>query len=173
MGNESGAIRWYLPEWRGILPVADFHIPRRFLRYLKDHPFEVRWNTAFAEVMKGCADREETWITQDILASYQRLHQLGYAHSAEVWREGRLVGGVYGVAIGAAFFGESMFSRETQASKVALVYLQLRLRERGYLMHDTQWTTDHLALFGGHEIPCEDYLKLLRKSLSKKATFMD
>jgi leucyl/phenylalanyl-tRNA---protein transferase len=173
MGMANGELRWFLPEWRGILPVKEFHIPARFARYLKTQPFEVRWNTAFGDVMRGCADREDTWISNDILDTYQRMHELGYAHSAEVWREGRLVGGVYGVAIGAAFFGESMFSRETQASKVALVMLQRRLLERGYLMHDTQWTTEHLAMFGGHEIPCDRYLKLLQRAVRKKARFMD
>ena len=172
MGMENGEIRWFLPEWRGILPVEGFHVPARFERYLKDHPFEVRWNTAFGEVMRGCADRPETWITEDIISSYQALHDLGYAHSAEVWREGRLVGGVYGVAIGGAFFGESMFSRETQASKVALVALQRRLKERGFIMHDTQWTTKHLASFGGHEIPCDQYLKLLQRATRLRVSFM-
>ena len=172
MGMENGEIRWFLPESRGILPVQDFHVPSRFERYLKNHPFEVRWNTAFGDVMRGCADRPETWITNDILDSYQTLHDLGYAHSAEVWREGRLVGGVYGVAIGGAFFGESMFSRETQASKVALVSLQRRLKERGFILHDTQWTTQHLASFGGHEIPCDQYLRLLQRAIRLRVSFM-
>lgn len=172
MGMNGGEIRWFLPEWRGILPVAEFHVPARFERYLKKQPFEVRWNTAFSDVMRGCADREDTWITEDILQSYQSLHELGYAHSAEVWREDRLVGGVYGVAIGAAFFGESMFSRETQASKVALVHLQQRLQKQGFLVHDTQWTTPHLAMFGGYEMPCDDYLKLLYRAIRQKASFV-
>lgn len=172
MGMDDGSIGWYLPESRGILPVDGFHVPRRFERYLRTHPFEVRWDTAFEDVMKGCADREETWINDTIIESYTWLHHLGYAHSAEVWREGRLVGGVYGVAIGGAFFGESMFSRETQASKVALVALQRRLRERGFVLHDTQWTTPHLAMFGGHEIPCKEYLRRLEKALQARATFL-
>jgi leucyl/phenylalanyl-tRNA---protein transferase len=173
MGMEDGKIGWYRPQWRGILPVADFHVPARFERFLKHNPFEVRWNTAFGDVMRGCADRPETWINDAILDSYQRLHSLGYAHSAEVWREGRLVGGVYGVAIGGAFFGESMFSRETQASKVALVRLQQRLKARGFLLHDTQWTTPHLAQFGGHEIPSKEYMKLLEQALRVDARFVD
>jgi len=171
MGMENGEIRWFLPEYRGILPVEDFHVPARFEQYLKHHPFEVRWDTAFSEVMRGCADREETWITEDIITSYEALFHLGYAHSAEVWRDDKLVGGVYGVAIGGAFFGESMFSRETQASKVALVHLQRRLKDRGFIMHDTQWTTPHLATFGGHEIPCDDYLKMLHRAIRLKASF--
>ena len=173
MGEEGGCISWYRPPYRGILPIQEFHLPARFERYLRDHPFEVRWNTAFGDVMRGCADREQTWITDVILDSYQELHRLGFAHSAEVWREGRLVGGVYGVAIGGAFFGESMFSRETQASKVALTHLQWRLKERGFIVHDTQWTTPHLAMFGGPEIPSVQYLELLHRAIRLPVTFDD
>jgi leucyl/phenylalanyl-tRNA--protein transferase len=171
MGGEDGTVSWYRPRMRGILPIAEFHLPRRFERWFRTHPFEVRWNTAFGDVMRGCADREETWITPAILDVYQELHEMGHAHSAEVWRAGRLVGGVYGVSIGAAFFGESMFSRETHASKVALTCLQRRLHERGYLLHDTQWTTPHLAMFGGREIPCDDYLTLLEHAIQMPVTF--
>ncbi len=173
MGEDDGTVSWYRPPMRGILPVTDFHVPRRFLQFLRHSPFEVRWNTAFADVMRGCASREETWITDAILDSYQELHRLGFAHSAEVWRDGRLMGGVYGVAIGGAFFGESMFSREPQASKTALVHLQWRLRERGFILHDTQWTTPHLAQFGGHEIPCAQYLDLLARAIRLPARFDD
>lgn len=173
MGEDDGSISWYRPPYRGILPVEDFHVPRRFARYLKDCPFEVRWNTSFADVMRGCADRKTTWITDTIFESYQELYRLGFAHSAEVWRDGHLAGGVYGVAIGGAFFGESMFSRETQASKVALTHLQMRLRKRGFILHDTQWTTPHLAQFGGHEIPCANYLKLLKRAIRLPVTFDD
>jgi leucyl/phenylalanyl-tRNA--protein transferase len=162
MGEGDGSISWYRPKMRGILPVAEFHVPRRFERYLKQHPFEVRWNTSFGDVIRGCADRESTWITDAIMDTYEELHRLGFAHCAEVWRDGRLRGGVYGVSIGGAFFGESMFSREPQASKVALTYL----------LHDTQWTTPHLAMFGGHEIPCSQYLELLQRAILRKATFM-
>ncbi len=171
MGDEDGSISWFRPPFRGILPIEDFHVPRRFQRYLKECPFEVRWNTAFGDVMRGCADRDSTWITDTILDSYQELHRMGYAHSAEVWRGGRLAGGVYGVAIGGAFFGESMFSRETQASKVAVTNLQWRLKERGYIVHDTQWTTPHLAQFGGHEIPCMQYMELLHRAIRLPVTF--
>lgn len=173
MGDDDGSISWYRPKMRGILPIADFHLPARFARYFKTHPFELRWNTAFGDVVRGCADRESTWINETIIDTYEELHRLGHAHSAEVWRDGRLVGGVYGVSIGAAFFGESMFSRETQASKVALTSLQRRLHERGFLLHDTQWTTPHLAMFGGHEIPCADYLSLLHRAIPMQATFID
>jgi leucyl/phenylalanyl-tRNA--protein transferase len=171
MGEDDGTISWYRPRMRGILPVAAFHVPRRFERYLQACPFEVRWDTAFGDVVRGCADRETTWITDSILDVYEELHRMGFAHSAEVWREGRLVGGVYGVAIGGAFFGESMFSREPQASKVALTRLQQRLHERGFILHDTQWTTPHLAQFGGHEIPCAAYLDLLARAVSLPVSF--
>ncbi|GEP42984.1 leucyl/phenylalanyl-tRNA--protein transferase [Brevifollis gellanilyticus] len=171
MGHEDGSLSWFRPPHRGILPVQEFHVPRRFAQYLRQHPFEVRWNTAFGDVMRGCADREDTWINDSILDSYQALHEIGFAHSAEVWRAGKLVGGVYGVAIGGAFFGESMFSRETQASKVALASLQERLKQRGFILHDTQWTTPHLAMFGGHEIPCRDYLDLLDRAIRLPAIF--
>lgn len=173
MGEADGSVSWYRPRRRGILPVAEFHVPRRFLQFLRHSPFEVRWNTAFGDVMRGCADREETWITDAILDSYEELHRLGFAHSAEVWRGGKLMGGVYGVAIGGAFFGESMFSREPQASKTALVHLQWRLRERGFLLHDTQWTTPHLAQFGGHEIPGARYLDLLARAIRLPVSFDD
>lgn len=173
MGNEDGSLHWFRPPMRGILPVQDFHVPRRFLRDLKCSPFEVRWDTAFGDVMRGCADREETWITDVILDSYQELHRLGFAHSAEVWRDGRLRGGVYGVSIGGAFFGESMFSREPQASKTALTHLQWRLRERGFILHDTQWTTPHLAQFGGHEIPCADYMDILQRAIRLPVHFSE
>lgn len=171
MGQEDGTLSWFRPPHRGILPIQDFHVPRRFEQYLRHHPFEVRWNTAFGDVMRGCASREDTWINDVILDSYQALFELGFAHSAEVWRGGRLVGGVYGVAIGGAFFGESMFSRETQASKVALTHLQWRLRDRGFILHDTQWTTTHLAMFGGHEIPCADYLRTLDRAIRLSVRF--
>jgi leucyl/phenylalanyl-tRNA--protein transferase len=171
MGNDDGSLSWFRPRMRGILPVADFHLPRRFQQYLRHCPFEVRWDTAFGDVMRGCADREETWITNSILEAYQALFELGFAHSAEVWRDGRLVGGVYGVAIGGAFFGESMFSREPQASKVALTRLQQRLHRSGFVLHDTQWTTPHLAQFGGHEIPCADYMELLAQAVRLRVEF--
>lgn len=173
MGDDDGSISWFRPRMRGILPVQGFHVPRRFEQFLRRCPFEVRWNTAFGDVMRGCADRETTWINESILETYEALHEVGFAHSAEVWRDDRLVGGVYGVAIGGAFFGESMFSRETQASKVALTALQRRLAERGFILHDTQWTTPHLAQFGGHEIPSEDYMDLLERAIRLPVTFDD
>jgi leucyl/phenylalanyl-tRNA--protein transferase len=129
-------------------------------------------NTSFADVMRGCADRRETWIDDTIYKSYVRLHYLGHAHSVETWQAGQLVGGLYGIALGGAFFGESMFSRATDASKVALVALVDRLRERGFTLLDTQWTTAHLRQFGAVDIPRRDYLAKLRRAQELKVTFI-
>lgn len=165
MGDEDGRILWFSPDPRGILPLDRFHVPRSLGRVVRSGRFEIRLSTAFDEVMRACADRGQTWISEEIIASYWRLHRLGHAHSVEAWREGRLVGGLYGVALGAAFFGESMFHRETDASKVALVALVRRLRDRGFRLLDTQWMTPHLRRFGGVEIPRLRYLDLLGQAL--------
>jgi leucyl/phenylalanyl-tRNA--protein transferase len=140
-GTTTAPFRGIGPKCAASCPSRTFTCRRGLRATSRHHPFEVRWNTAFGDVVRGCADRESTWINETILDTYEELHRLGHAHSAEVWRNGRLVGGVYGVSIGAAFFGESMFSRETQASKVALTCLQHRLHQRGFILHDTQWTT--------------------------------
>lgn len=160
---EEGEIVWVSPRMRGIIPLDDrFHIPRGVRKSLGKKPFEIRYDTAFREVMLGCAERESTWIDGVILESYCRLHELGYAHSVECWDAEGLQGGLYGVSLGKAFFGESMFSRKTDASKIALVALVSRLREQGYGLLDTQWMTDHLRTFGGVEIRQEIYLNLLK-----------
>ena len=161
MGDDDGSISWYRPKMRGILPIADFHLPTRFERYFKNHPFEVRWNTAFGDVVRACADRPSTWINETILDTYEELHRIGHAHSAEVWRDGRLVGGVYGVSIGAAFFGESMFARETDASKVALVALVEKLKAAGFGLIDCQQETGHLASLGAAPIPRAEFVQKL------------
>ncbi len=171
MGMPSGEIGWFSPDPRGILPLESFHIPHGLARRLRRNPFEIRINTAFVEVMRGCAAREETWIDDEIITSYTRLYELGFAHSVEAWREGQLVGGLYGVALGGAFFGESMFHRETDASKVALVALVHRLRERHFSLLDIQWTTPHLERFGAIEIPRRTYLQKLRKALQQQVVF--
>ena len=146
---EEGEILWFSPLKRGLIPLDErFHIPHGLKRVLKKSPFEVKRDTAFREVMEGCAAREETWIDEVIIDSYCHLHELGFAHSVECWDEEGLQGGLYGVALGRAFFGESMFSRRKDASKVALVHLVEWLREDGYLLLDTQWMTDHLRQFG-------------------------
>lgn len=163
---DDGEIVWVSPRIRGIMPVDErFHIPHGLKKKLGKAPFEIRRDSAFREVMLGCADRESTWIDGVILASYCRLHELGYAHSVECWDEDGLQGGLYGIALGKAFFGESMFSRKTDASKIALVALVGMLRERGFLLLDTQWMTDHLRTFGGFEVGRETYLELLAKAI--------
>jgi len=171
MGMPGGEIGWFSPDPRGIIPLDGFHIPHGLARRLRRNPFEIRINTAFREVMQACAEREETWISEAIIRSYEELFKMGFAHCVEAWREDRLVGGLYGVALGGAFFGESMFHRETDASKVALEALVRRLRERGFTLLDIQWTTPHLATFGAKEIPRRQYLRQLRKALELECDF--
>jgi leucyl/phenylalanyl-tRNA--protein transferase len=173
MAMDNGDLGWFSPDPRGIIPLDDaFHVPHGLRRTLKKAPFEVRVNTAFADVMRGCADRRETWIDDTIYKSYVRLHYLGHAHSVETWRDGQLVGGLYGIAMGGAFFGESMFSRATDASKVALVSLVERLRSRGFVLLDTQWTTAHLRQFGAQDLPRREYMARLRRALVVDASFV-
>jgi leucyl/phenylalanyl-tRNA--protein transferase len=171
MAVEPGDIRWFSPRRRGLLPLADFHVPHGTRRALRDPAWEVRVDTAFPDVMLACADRAETWIDEIILRSYARLHELGHAHSVEIWRDGALAGGLYGVAIGGAFFGESMFHRVTNASKIALVWLVHILRAGGFRLLDTQWTTPHLAQFGVCEVPRAHYLRLLERAVAEPAVF--
>ncbi|HJU20373.1 MAG TPA: leucyl/phenylalanyl-tRNA--protein transferase [Stellaceae bacterium] len=166
---------WVEPQRRGILPLDAFHVPRRLRRVVRHGGFAVRVDSAFEAVMRGCAEmsdkRPNTWINDEILRLYGALHRQGAAHSVECWREGELVGGLYGVSLGAAFFGESMFSRATDASKVALVHLAARLRCGGYRLLDTQFLTPHLARFGGIEIPRGRYRRLLAEALAGSAAF--
>jgi leucyl/phenylalanyl-tRNA--protein transferase len=172
MATPSGEIAWFSPDPRAIIPVDDrFHIPHGLRRTLKKNVFEIRINTAFEEVMRGCARRDETWINSEVFESYANLHRLGHAHSVEAWREGKLAGGLYGVAVGGAFFGESMFHRETDASKVALAGLVTRLRARGFQLLDTQWSTPHLRTFGTVEVPRTKYVRLLKSALAIECRF--
>jgi leucyl/phenylalanyl-tRNA--protein transferase len=172
MGTERGEIAWFSPDPRGIIPLDGFHVPHGLKRTLKKGLFEVRINEAFEEVIRTCAARSETWISKEIIASYLNLHQLGYAHSVETWRDGRLAGGLYGVSLYGAFFGESMFHYETDASKVALVALVRRLQERQYRLLDTQYITPHLQTFGAVEISRAKYLRLLRQALALDCRFV-
>lgn len=166
---------WVDPRFRGILPLDAFHVPRRLRRVVRNGGFAVRCDTAFTEIMRGCAEtgekRPNTWINDEILRLYAGLFAHGYAHSVECWHADRLVGGLYGVSIGGAFFGESMFSRLTDASKVALVHLVARLRLGGYRLLDTQFLTPHLARFGGIEIPRARYKRLLAEALRYRPVF--
>jgi leucyl/phenylalanyl-tRNA---protein transferase len=165
----DGRILWFSPERRGIIPLDDrFHIPHGLKRALKKKPFEIRRDTAFREVMIACAQRDETWIDQVILESYCNLHSLGHAHSVECWDGEGLQGGLYGVELPGAFFGESMFSRKTDASKIALVALVDNLRARGFKLLDTQWMTPHLRQFGGLEVPRKAYHFALREALARQ-----
>ncbi len=164
---------WVSPEKRGILPLDTFHVPHRLARTVRSHRFTVTADRAFADVMRSCAapaqGREESWINDEILRLYTALHVGGHAHSIECWQEGELVGGLYGVRLGAAFFGESMFSRARDASKVALVHLVDALRRGGFILLDTQFITAHLAQFGAVEIPRTQYLALLNTALGREA----
>ncbi len=167
---EDGQILWFSPEFRGLIPLDErFHIPHGLAKSLKRKPFEVRWNTAFREVMLGCAARDETWIDEVILESYCHLHELGHAHSVECWDAEGLQGGLYGVSLPGAFFGESMFSRKTDASKIALVALVEHLRKQGATLLDTQWMTQHLTQFGGYELSRKDYHAVLQAALGSRA----
>ncbi len=171
MGLPDGEIRWYSPDPRGIIPLEEFHTPHGLKRALKNQPWEIKIDTSFREVMRACASREETWITEPIAGSYHSLFESGYAHSVEVWLEEELAGGLYGVSIGGAFFGESMFHRITDASKVALWHLVEILKGGGFTLLDSQWTTSHLEQFGAKEISRADYLKRLAAALPLKTTF--
>lgn len=171
MGMPSGDIRWFSPDPRGILPLESFHTPHGLKKALRNPAWKIRVDTAFGEVVEACAEREETWITESIADSYYQLHQDGHAHSVEVWRDGVLAGGLYGVSLGGAFFGESMFHRVTDASKVALWHLVKILKEGGFTLLDSQWTTPHLEQFGAVEIPRDLYLERLAVAVNLKPSF--
>jgi leucyl/phenylalanyl-tRNA--protein transferase len=173
MSMEDGEIGWFSPDPRGILPLDAFHVPARLARVLRQGRFEVVIDRSFEAVMRACARRpgEGTWISEEILDSYVALHRLGIAHSVETWRDGELVGGLYGVHLGGAFFGESMFHRATDASKVALAALVDRLQRQGFLLLDVQWVTPHLRQFGAAEISRRRYLSRLKGALAKDCAF--
>jgi len=176
MGHDDGEIYWYDPDPRAILPLDNFHIPRSLAQRIRRGGFEVHINRAFRQVMLACAEpgpeREHTWITQEILDAYCLLHEFGFAYSVETWMDGQLVGGLYGVALAGLFAGESMFSRVTDASKIALVYLVKRLRDQGFVLHDTQFMTNHLRRFGAIEIPRAEYQRRLRQALTVRAVLV-
>jgi len=173
MAVEDGQIGWFSPDPRGVLPLDTFHVPSRLARVMRSGRFEVTADRAFEAVMRACADRPDdgTWISREILECYLALHRLGIAHSIETWQGGELAGGLYGVHLGAAFFGESMFHRVRDASKVALAALVERLTHRGFLLLDTQWVTPHLEQFGAVEIPRRDYLRVLKHALARECAF--
>ena len=172
---DDDALYWIDPDRRGLLPLDAVHVPRRLRRTIRSRRFEVRTDTAFDDVIDACAKvgagRESTWINTRIRSLYGQLFRLGVCHTVETWRDGRLVGGLYGVAIGAAFFGESMFARERDASKVALIHLAARLVHGGFELLDTQFVTDHLARFGTIEVSRETYHRRLEQALQHGADF--
>ncbi|CAN7404730.1 leucyl/phenylalanyl-tRNA--protein transferase [Rhizobium sp. LjRoot30] len=162
-------IFWVEPEMRGVIPLDAFHVSRSLAKDLRRTTYDIRFDTAFDEVIAACAestgDRPTTWINSTIRSLYSTLHRYGHAHSVEAWDGETLIGGLYGVSLGAAFFGESMFSRRTNASKMCLVRLVERLREKGFLLLDTQFTTDHLKTFGAIDVPKEDYGRILEQAM--------
>jgi leucyl/phenylalanyl-tRNA--protein transferase len=171
MAMEDDSIAWFSPDPRAILPLDRFHVPHALRRVQRKGVFEIKIDNRFGEVIRGCAKRKDTWINREIIESYEQLHELGCAHSVEAWSKGKLAGGLYGVAIGGAFFGESMFHRERDASKIALVALVERLRAKKFVLLDTQWLTPHLAQFGAIEVSREHYLGALRRAVDLARKF--
>lgn len=171
MAMEDGGIEWFSPNPRAIIPLEKFHVPHGLRRLAKKHVFECKIDNRFSEVIRACAKRDDTWINQEIVESYENLFDLGFAHSVEAWSNGKLAGGLYGVALGGAFFGESMFHRKTDASKFALLSLVEHLREKRFALLDTQWLTAHLARFGAVEVPRAQYLTLLMHAVDLRRAF--
>jgi len=173
MAVEGGEIAWFSPARRGVIPLDTFRTPSRLARVIRQNRFELAVDRGFEAVMRACADRQDdgTWISEEIIDSYVTLHRLGLAHSVETWQDDQLAGGLYGVHLGGAFFGESMFHRVTDASKVALVALVDRLQRQGFQLLDIQWVTPHLEQFGAVEIPRAEYLSRLKRALGRECAF--
>ncbi len=173
--RHADAVFWVDPEIRGILPLDTFHVPRSLRKTVCRNVFDVRCDTACGRIIRSCSararGRRETWINDEIIEAYTELHHRGFVHSVETWQDGRLVGGLYGVTLGGAFFGESMFSAVTDASKVALVHLVARLKRGRFVLLDSQFVTDHLRQFGVVEIPAREYLVRLEEALKIRAVF--
>lgn len=167
MADEDGEIYWFSPEPRAVIELDDFYVARSLRQVYQRKVFQVTVNRCFDEVIRCCGERREgTWISNDLIEAYTQLHRLGFAHSVEAWDRGMLAGGLYGVALGGAFFGESMFHRRTNASKVALVYLVQTMRQRGFILLDVQFITEHLRRFGAVEISRDDYLQRLEAAIA-------
>lgn len=173
MADRYGRIAWYAPDPRAVLEHENLHVSRSLRATIRKGIYDVRMDTAFEVVMSCCADREETWINEAFIRAYTQLHDAGFAHSVEAWKDGKLVGGLYGVALGGAFMGESMFSYMTDASKVCLVALVEHLRARGFVLHDTQFWTPHLTSLGVTEIPRKVYERRLRKALQLECRWIE
>jgi leucyl/phenylalanyl-tRNA--protein transferase len=174
MTDSDGTTRWYTADPRGIIPLEAFHVPQTLRQVVRQNRFDIRIDHDFESVMRACMTvrREGSWISEQLIGVYGQLHELGFAHSVESWKDGQLAGGLYGVSLGGAFFGESMFHYVRDASKVAMVVLVERLRERGYELLDTQAATPHLRRFGCIEIRADDYMRKLKRALEKKCTFV-
>lgn len=171
MAMTDESIQWFSPDPRAIIPLDKFHVPHALERVARKKVFETKTDTRFGEVIRECAKRDDTWINREIIESYENLFDLGFAHSVEAWSDNKLAGGLYGVSIGGAFFGESMFHRKTDASKFALVGLVEHLRKQKFALLDTQWLTPHLAQFGAIEIPRDQYLKMLTRAVELPRKF--
>ena len=171
--SRAASIEWISPDPRAIIPLESFRVSRSLKRVIRQKLYDVRVDTSFERVMRSCAEREETWISEQIIVAYSELHRRGFGHSIECWHNQELVGGLYGVAIRGAFFGESMFSRKTDASKVALAYLVERMKQCGYELLDTQFMTEHLRAFGTIEVPRQLYLQMLSRALELECTFAE
>lgn len=171
MADESGQINWYLPEIRTIIPLDNFNIPRSAKKAIEKQNFEIKFDTDYLSVIKGCADRPSTWISEELIVAYRRLHKRGYLHTVETYQNGKLVGGLYGITFRGAFFGESMFSKVSQASKAALIALLYHLKEKDFVLLDVQYMTNHLKMFGAIEISWEEYSALLQKAYLSGCSF--
>ena len=169
--EKTGIINWYMPDVRTIIPLNNFNIPRSAKKSIDEENFEIKFDTNFEAVLEGCADRESTWISDELIDAYRRLKKRGFIHTIETWKDGKLVGGLYGVTFRGAFFGESMFSKMSQASKAALVTLLYHLKEKEFILLDVQFMTEHLKMFGAVEISFEEYTKLLHKAYAKMCDF--
>jgi leucyl/phenylalanyl-tRNA--protein transferase len=168
---KTGNINWYLPDTRTIIPLENFNIPRSAKKEIEEKNFEIKFDTDFEEVLAGCSDRESTWISEELKTAYRGLKKRGYIHTVETWKDRKLVGGLYGVTFRGTFFGESMFSKVSQASKAALVTLLKHLKEKDFVLLDVQYMTEHLKMFGAVEISFEEYTKLLHKAYAKLCEF--
>jgi leucyl/phenylalanyl-tRNA--protein transferase len=171
MADDEGRINWFMPEIRTIIPLDNYNIPRSLKTFLKKNNFEIRFDTNYLSVIRGCASREKTWISEELIEAYRRLHKKGHVHSVETWEGGKLVGGLYGVTFRGAFFGESMFSKVPQASKAALLKLIERLTLKDFVLLDVQYMTSHLKMFGAVEIDFEEYNKLLYSAYTRACEF--
>ena len=168
---ETGNINWYLPDIRTIIPLDKYNIPRTTKKAIEEKNFEIKIDFDFEGVVAGCADRESTWISEELKSAYRRLKKRGHIHTVETWKDGKLVGGLYGVTFRGVFFGESMFSKVSQSSKAALVALLKHLKEKDFVLLDVQYMTEHLKMFGAVEISFEEYTKLLHKAYAKASEF--